>query len=90
MEGAYFNLKYFARKFFNRQGQESKNPKRRVLPEDEKLEFVRTSVSFIEGKEIMDSCFILNFGYEKSLPWPQVLSVLNPNSLDVMKNKCYL
>ena len=55
-------------------GQESKNSKRRVLPEDEKLEFVRTSVSFIEGKEIMD-CFVLNFGYDKSLPWPQVLTV---------------
>ena len=77
MGGAFFYSKYFARKFFNHRGQESKNPKRRVLPEDEKLEFVRTSVSFIEGKEIMDTCLILNFGYEKSLPWPQVLSVLN-------------
>ena len=80
MGGAFFNSKYFARKFFNYRGHESKNPKRRVLPEDEKLDFVRTSVSFIEGTDVMDSCLILNFGYEKSLPWPQVSSVLNLNS----------
>ena len=44
----------------------------RVLSSEEKLEFVRSSVSLIEGKDIMDTCFILNFGYEASLPWPQV------------------
>ena len=35
----------------------------------------------------MDSCFVLNFGYETPLPWPQVLSDFNPNSLNSMKNK---
>ena len=43
-----------------------------VLPETEKLEFVRKSVSWIQGHDIMDTCFILNFGYEAPLPWPQV------------------
>ena len=45
-----------------------------VLPETEKLEFVRKSVSWIQGHDIMDTCFILNFGYEAPLPWPQVRS----------------
>ena len=39
---------------------------------EEKLEFIRTTVSWIEGKDIMDTCFVLNFGYEDPLPWPQV------------------
>ena len=43
-----------------------------ALTDEEKLEFVSNSVSWIQGKDIMDSCFILNFGYEASLPWPQV------------------
>ena len=48
------------------------NNKMRVLPETDKLEFVSKSVSWIEGRDIMDTCFILNFGYEAPLPWPQV------------------
>ena len=44
----------------------------RVLPETEKLEFVSKFVSWIQGHDIMDTCFILNFGYEAPLPWPQV------------------
>ena len=51
----------------------SMNPDVRSLPDAEKLEFVKTSVSWIEGKDIMDTCFVLNFGYEFPLPWPQVL-----------------
>ena len=50
------------------------------MPEDEKLEFVRKSVMWIEGRDI-DSCFILNFGYNDPLPWSQVLCDLNPNSI---------
>ena len=42
------------------------------LPDLEKLKFVRKQVSWFEGKDIMDTCFILNFGYEALLPWPQV------------------
>ena len=42
------------------------------LPDKEKWEFVKTSASWIEGWDIMDSCLTLNFGYEASLPWPQV------------------
>ena len=45
----------------------------RVLPDKEKLEFVSISVLWIQGQDIMDNCFILNFGYEAPLPWPQVL-----------------
>ena len=44
----------------------------RVLPIEEKLEFVKTSVAWIQGKDILDTCFILNYGYETPLPWPQV------------------
>ena len=44
----------------------------RVLSIEEKIEFVKTSVSWIKGKSIMDTCFILNFGFEAPLPWPQV------------------
>ena len=44
------------------------------LLDEEKLEFLKTSVSWIEGRDIMESCFTLNFGYEAPLPWPQVYS----------------
>ena len=54
--------------------QHSNNTLLRVLPEAEKLEFVKTSVAWIQGQDIMDTCFILNFGYEAPLPWPQVYS----------------
>ena len=47
----------------------------RVLTETEKQEFVSKSVSWIQGQDIMDTCFILNFGYEAPLPWPQVLKL---------------
>ena len=50
----------------------SNNAMMRVLPRAEKLEFVRRSVHWIQGQDIMDTCFILNYGYEASLPWPQV------------------
>ena len=46
---------------------------RKMLHEEEKMEFIRTSVSWISSKDIMDTCFVLNFGYEAPLPWPQVL-----------------
>ena len=48
----------------------------RVLLDAEKLDFVKKSVSWIEGKDILDTCFILNFGYEAPLPWPQVLCII--------------
>ena len=48
------------------------NAKNYLLRDTEKLEFVSKSVSWIQGRDDMDSCFILNFGYEAPLPWPQV------------------
>ena len=51
---------------------------RTVLTEKEKLDFVKTSVSWIEGEDIMDKCFVLNFGYNAPVPWPQVG---NPNNI---------
>ena len=54
----------------------------RVLLDTEKLDFVRKSVSWIEGKDILDTCFILNFGYEAPLPWPQVLCFIIFQFLD--------
>ena len=47
-------------------------PRRWVLTNVAKWDFVKTSVSWISGKDIMDGCFILNYGYEAPLPWPQV------------------
>ena len=44
-----------------------------ALLDGEKFEFVANSVSWIEGRNIMDSCFTLNFGYDAPLPWPQVI-----------------
>ena len=52
--------------------QDPDNTLRRALSDTEKLQFVSKSVFWIQGKDTMDSCFILNFGYEASLPWPQV------------------
>ena len=61
-----------ARKFPKTEKNQTNN-KMRDLPDTEKLKFVSKSVSWIQGHDIMDSCFILNFGYEAPLPWPQVL-----------------
>ena len=44
----------------------------RVLMEKENFKFVKTLVSWIQGQDIMDTCFILNFGFDAPLPWPQV------------------
>ena len=46
--------------------------RRWVLTKVEKWDFVKTVVSWISSKDIIDSCFILNFGYKAPLPWPQV------------------
>ena len=44
------------------------------LSEDEKLNFMNKTVSWMKLTEnIMDSCFVLNFGYSQPLPWPQVI-----------------
>ena len=59
------------RKFLTKT-EKSKDTLRRVLSNEEKLEFVKTSVFWINSKDIMDSCFVLNFGHEAALPWPQV------------------
>ena len=45
---------------------------RRILDGAEKIEFVRTAVAWISDKDIVDTCFVLNFGYDDPLPWPQV------------------
>ena len=62
----------------------------RGLPEAEKLEFVKTSVAWIQGQDIMDTCFILNFGYEASLPWPQVTIWFYKISLNFSHYKVFL
>ena len=59
----------YVRKFLTK-SQKTKNTTKRVLTDEEKLEFVKISVSWISSN--MNTCFILNFGYEASLPWPQV------------------
>ena len=60
----------FFRRFHNPQKQLTNNS--RFLTEKEKFDFVRKSVSWIESRNIIDACFVLNFGYEAPLPWPQV------------------
>ena len=45
----------------------------KVSPSVKEFEFVKASVTWIGAKN-MDNCFILNFGYEAPLPWPQVHS----------------
>ena len=57
--------------------QKPNNTLRRVLSDEEQLEFIKSSVSWIKGQDIMDTCFILNFGYETPLPWPQVIMRLD-------------
>ena len=60
----------------------------RVLLDTEKLDFVRKSVSWIEGKDILDTCFILNFGYEAPLLWPQVLCFIIFQFKQYCQNYC--
>ena len=62
------------RKFLTKNQSLNDSLRRRVLTNDEKLEFVKTSVSWISSKDKKDNCFILNFGCEVPLPWPQVIS----------------
>ena len=44
----------------------------RVLQDGQKIEFLSKSVAWIQGHDTMDACFVLNYGYEAPLPWPQV------------------
>ena len=41
----------------------------KALTKEEKVAFVNRIVS---GQGNMDSCFVLNFGFDEQLPWPQV------------------
>ena len=66
------NIQYDSRKLLTKTQKLNDTLKEEVLSVGEKLEFVKTSVSWISSKDIMDTCFILNFGYEAPLPWPQV------------------
>ena len=52
-----------------------------VLTNGEKLEFVKNSVSWISSKDILNTCFIINYGYEAPLPWPQVKICFNCQAL---------
>ena len=61
--------------------------KRVILTRTEKLEFVRKAVSWIHGRDIIETCFVLNFGYEDSLPWPQVHSLF---CFSKMEHSCQL
>ena len=59
------------------------------MSNEEKIEFVKTSVSWISSKDKIDSCFVINFGYKAPLPWPQVnVSLcLSKNSLFINFHK---
>ena len=62
----------YARKFLTKSQNLNKAQRRWILTKKEKWDFVKTSVSWINSEDKMDSCFILNFGYKAPLPWPQV------------------
>ena len=54
----------------------------KALSKEEKEAFVKDIVT---GQGNMDACFVLNFGFEEELPWPQVrnkfdLSLTNGSS----------
>ena len=70
----FFNFQFskIARKFLKTEKLSNNTLMMRFLPEAEKMEFVSKSVSWIQGQENMDNCFILNFGYEPPHNWPQV------------------
>ena len=42
------------------------------MSKEEQFSFVRAYSAWIKGKDIVDTCFVLNFGYTDQLPWPQV------------------
>ena len=67
----FLDIIFIVRKFLKTE-ELSNNSLMRVLSIEEKFEFIRTTVSWIEGKDIIDTCFVLNFGHDASLPWPQV------------------
>ena len=75
----FLNIIFIARNYLKTKNF-SNNSLMRVLSYEEKLVFLKTTVSWIEGKDIIDTCFILNFGYEAPLPWPQVKFKLNSGS----------
>ena len=69
--GASILVLFNPRKFLTKTDK-PKNTLGKFLTDEEKLAFLKTSVSWISSKDIMDTCFILNYGYEAPLPWPQV------------------
>ena len=66
------NIHYDSRELLTQTQILNDTLEKKVLSIGEKLEFLKTSVSWISSKDIMDTCFVLNYGYEASLPWPQV------------------
>ena len=44
-----------------------------LTSDEEKIGICKNSL-WIQGEDTMDSCFIINFGFDPPLPWPQVLS----------------
>ena len=66
------NIQYDSRKLLTQTQILNDTLDKKVLSIREKLEFLKTSVSWITSKDIMDTCFVLNYGYEAPLPWPQV------------------
>ena len=62
----YLEYFSFGRQFFTKKN--NNNTLGIGLPDVKKLKFVETSVSWIEDRDVMDSCLTLNFGYEAPLP----------------------
>ena len=67
----FLDIIFIVRKFLKTE-ELSNNSLMRVLSIEEKFEFIRTTVSWIEGKDIIATCFVLNFGHDDPIPWPQV------------------
>ena len=83
------NIQYDSRKLLTQTQILNDTLQKKVLSIGEKLEFLKTSVSWISSKDIMDTCFVLNYGYEDSLPWAQVglsLTILTTFNLKQIGN----
>lgn len=52
--------------------EQLKFPPQKTLTGEEQFLFIRKAFSWIHGHDIIDTCIVLNFGFDSPLPWPQV------------------
>ena len=52
------------------------------LTSEEQSLFIRKTFSWIHGHDIIDTCIVLNFGFDSPLPWPQVDMIYSSKYFD--------